>query len=414
VVRVRGFLQVRGGSRRWPWVGGAGLTVLVGAIVTSTSVAAGQARPAASPPAHRAAMGASWSQVGGAAFAGTGHVRTYFISADEVTWNYAPGGRNQITGKPFDAVADTYVRSGSGRIGSRYLKCLYRGYTDATFRQLQLRAPSEAYLGLLGPVIRAEVGDVVKVVFRNTCPFATGVHVHGLLYDKASEGAPYNDKTGRGQKGDDAVARGHRYTYTYEVPERSGPGPNDGSSVQWMYHSHVDEIADTYTGLMGPIVVTRAGMARADGSPNDVDREVFALFSVMNENKSHLLLANLRKFPQKPYPADLGEDGFDESNLMHSINGYVYGTEPMITMREGQRVRWYVLSMGTEVDVHTPHWHGNDVTVGGMRTDTVSLLPASMVVADMVPDNPGTWLFHCHVNDHIAAGMMTRYQVVPR
>ena len=34
-----------------------------------------------------------------------------------------------------------------------------------------------------------------------------------------------------------------------------------------------------------------------------------------------------------------------------------------------------------------------------------------MVVADMVPDNPGIWLFHCHVNDHITAGMLTRYQV---
>ena len=46
-----------------------------------------------------------------------------------------------------------------------------------------------------------------------------------------------------------------------------------------------------------------------------------------------------------------------------------------------------------------------------MRMDVVSLLPAGMVVADMVPDNPGTWLFHCHVNDHITAGMLTRYRV---
>jgi manganese oxidase len=42
----------------------------------------------------------------------------------------------------------------------------------------------------------------------------------------------------------------------------------------------------------------------------------------------------------------------------------------------------------------------------------VSLLPASMVVADMVPDNPGVWLFHCHVNDHLTAGMIGRYRVV--
>ena len=60
-----------------------------------------------------------------------------------------------------------------------------------------------------------------------------------------------------------------------------------------------------------------------------------------------------------------------------------------------------MIRMGTEVDLHTPHWHGNDVTVNGMRMDLVNLLPASMVVADMVPDNVGIWLFHCHVNEHL-------------
>jgi manganese oxidase len=60
---------------------------------------------------------------------------------------------------------------------------------------------------------------------------------------------------------------------------------------------------------------------------------------------------------------------------------------------------------------HTPHWHGNAVTVMGMRTGVVSLLPASMVIADVVPDDPGTWFFHCHVNDHIDARMTAHYQV---
>jgi hephaestin len=63
--------------------------------------------------------------------------------------------------------------------------------------------------------------------------------------------------------------------------------------------------------------------------------------------------------------------------------------------------------------LHTPHWHGTTVTSMGMRTDVVDLLPAGMKTADMVADNTGIWLFHCHVNDHIAAGMATRYQVSP-
>jgi len=158
------------------------------------------------------------------------------------------------------------------------------------------------------------------------------------------------------------------------------------------------------------MVVTARGMARPDGSPKDVDREVFELFSVMDENKSPYLTANVERFAGKPYPPPDDEE-FEESNLMHSINGYVFGKQPMLTLRKGERVRWYVMSMGTEVDLHTPHWHGNDVLVGGMRMDVVNLLPASMVTADMVPDDPGIWLFHCHVNDHLTAGMITRYRV---
>jgi FtsP/CotA-like multicopper oxidase with cupredoxin domain len=351
-----------------------------------------------------------WGAVAGTAATSTGVTRQYFIRADEVAWNYAPSGRNLITGQPFGDQENTYLASGRGRIGSTYLKCLYRQYTDASFATLTRRSADEAYLGLLGPVIRAEVGDTITIQYRNSCRIPTSMHPHGVFYDKASEGAPYNDGTAGAQKDDDAVATGGQHTYLWKVPPRAGPGPGDGSSVMWMYHSHTDEIGDTYAGLMGPMVITAAGKARADGSPADVDREVFSLFSVMNENNSPYLQANVARYARRPY-AKAGDEDFEESNLMHAINGYVYGNQPLITVAKGQHVRWYTMSMGTEVDLHTPHWHGNVVTVNGMRTDVVSLLPATMVTADMVPDNPGIWLFHCHVNDHISAGMMTRYRV---
>jgi FtsP/CotA-like multicopper oxidase with cupredoxin domain len=41
----------------------------------------------------------------------------------------------------------------------------------------------------------------------------------------------------------------------------------------------------------------------------------------------------------------------------------------------------------------------------------VELFPATTEVVDMRPDVAGTWLFHCHVADHMAGGMMTRYVV---
>jgi FtsP/CotA-like multicopper oxidase with cupredoxin domain len=31
----------------------------------------------------------------------------------------------------------------------------------------------------------------------------------------------------------------------------------------------------------------------------------------------------------------------------------------------------------------------------------------------MVADNPGEWMYHCRVNDHIEAGMMGRYIINP-
>ena len=142
-----------------------------------------------------------WQNVSGGDFRSDGKTRTYYISADQVVWDYAPLGTNEITGKPFDEVADTYVKNGPGRIGSKYEKCLYRGYTDGSFTHRLARPADERYLGLLGPVIRAEVGDTIKVVFRNTCPFPASVHPHGVFYAKGSEGAPYNDGTHGAKKG---------------------------------------------------------------------------------------------------------------------------------------------------------------------------------------------------------------------
>jgi len=347
------------------------------------------------------------------ATAAGGVTRTYYVAADEVAWDYAPSGANKITGDAFGATENVFMQNGPDRIGHVYRKALYREYTDSTFRRLKPRGAADEHLGVLGPVVRAEVGDTIKFVFKNNTRFPASVHPHGVFYDKASEGAPYADGAGPGTRADDAVAPGDTYTYTWNVPERAGPGPMDGSSTLWMYHSHVDEPGDTNAGLIGPIVITKKGMAKPDGSPVDVDRELFTLFTVFDENASPYLESNIKEYAGRPSSVLPDDDEFIESNLMHSINGYSYGNLPGLTMRVGQRVRWYLIGQGTEVDLHTPHWHGNTVLINGMRTDVAELLPMSMKVADMIPDNPGTWLYHCHVNDHIVAGMQAKFTVTP-
>lgn len=376
-------------SRRWAAVAVAGvsLAMLTGWGTPPVSGAAGT--PAGDP---------------------AGQVRRYYLAADKVAWNYAPAGTNLITGKAFSEEERVFVDRGPDRIGSVYTKSLFREYTDAAFTALKPRPPEWEHLGLLGPVIRAEVGDTVEVVLRNNTPFPVSLHPHGLRYAKDAEGSPYDDGTSGADKADDQVLPGGTFTYVWEVPERAGPGPQDPNSIMWMYHSHVDEVSDVYAGLTGPIVVTRKGMARPDGTPKDVDREFIVNFTVMNENSSPWLDANIRRAEQ-PATVNPEDEGFIESNLMHAINGFVYGNLPGLTMKKGQRVRWYLMGMGTEVDLHTPHWHGNTTVAAGTRTDVVNLLPASMVVADMQPDAAGKWLFHCHVADHITAGMQALYEV---
>jgi FtsP/CotA-like multicopper oxidase with cupredoxin domain len=338
-----------------------------------------------------------------------GETRRYYLAAEEASWDYAPDGANAVTGEPFDEDAGVFVTRADDLVGSRYRKALFRGYTDDSFSARLDQGADWEHLGMLGPVIHAEVGDTVEVVLLNRTKRPVSLHPHGLRYAKSDEGAPYADGTsGERDRGDDSVAPGERRTYTWEVPERAGPGPGDGSSTMWMYMSHVDEVADQYAGLMGPIIVTAAGQADDDGKPEDVDRELVANFMVVDENGSPYLPANVRGLDREP---DLEDETFVESNLMHAINGFVYGNGPGFQATPGERVRWYLMGMGTEVDLHTPHWHGQTATVMGMRTDVASLLPGTMVVADMEPDESGRWLFHCHVNDHISAGMSALFDV---
>lgn len=346
------------------------------------------------------------------------HTRWFYIAADDVAWDYAPLGYNAITGQPFDDVANVFVQPGPDRIGDTYLKVLYREYTDASFTQVKPVAPEWQHLGVLGPLIRAVVGDTIKIVFRNksSCdpecrPYS--MHPHGVFYEKDSEGAPYDDGTTGDDKADDLVYPGQTHVYTWLVPPRAGPGPMDPSSIMWMYHSHVDETRDTYTGLVGPIIVAAPGTLDPDGRPKDVDREFVTLFMVNNENASWLIDRNIATYAGRPRSVDPADPDFEESNLMHGISGLVFGNLKGLDMRLGEHVRWYVMGMGTEIDIHTPHWHGQTGIWAGMRTDVLEIFPASMKVFDMVPDNPGTWLFHCHVNDHLDAGMIATFTVQP-
>jgi manganese oxidase len=315
--------------------------------------------------------------------------RTYFIAAEDVTWDFAPFNQDLVMclNSPAPCPIPEPWTTSHVFPATRYIQ-----YTDATFT---VPVPQAVWLGILGPIIRAEVGDRVNVHFCNHATSGSyGMHPHGFRYTKNNEGAHYFGVEAGTPPGDGAqLAPEECFDYTWIADDDSGPAQGDLNSKAWWYHSHVDEPSDVNAGLLGPVIITRKGFARRDGSPKDVDQEFVVAFVIFDK-----------------------ADG-EEPGLMHSINGYIFGNLRGLVMRNRQKVRWHVLGMGNEVDLHTPHWHGKTLEVGrgpaARRTDVIELLPASMVTADMNADNPGEWLFHCHVADHINAGMITTFQIQP-
>lgn len=48
------------------------------------------------------------------------------------------------------------------------------------------------------------------------------------------------------------------------------------------------------------------------------------------------------------------------------------------------------------------------------RADVYDLIPGTFQTVELVALNPGTWLLHCHVTDHIHAGMETTFTIQNR
>ena len=94
-----------------------------------------------------------------------------------------------------------------------------------------------------------------------------------------------------------------------------------------------------------------------------------------------------------------------------TINGRAFvGNTPVFQARVGETVQWDVFAMGDEF--HTFHVHGHKWrTDAGTPEDTRGLGPAESFRVRWREDAPGTWLYHCHVESHMAQGMIGLYQV---
>ena len=229
--------------------------------------------------------------------------RHYYIAAEDVDWNYAPSGQDLIHGSPLPL---TWSQK------THWPKSRFVGYTDESF---STRQPQPEWLGILGPIIRAEVGDEIFVHFFNRTHGMHNIHPHGLRYDKDNEGGFYVPR-GKGGR----VPPGEVYL---SLVCRQGQRPRTRAAKlgRLVDHPHVDEGSETNQGLLGPIIVTAKGKAKPDGSPADVDDEFVASFMIFDE------LAGKKE------------------GMFYAINGYIFGNLPGLTMKKNDHVRWYLLGI---------------------------------------------------------------------
>jgi len=388
--------------RALAWALGILLGLVNGAALAQHAESNQVAAPHEIRPTVTAAMGDRGGRFNGRV-PDPARTRHYYIAAEPEVWDYTPLGKDPLDHMPLSPAVIAQRQNSKMR---------YVQYTDSTF-QTRLIQPER--LGILGPVLRGVVGDYLAITFLNRCNRPLSMHPHGARYDKDSEGAYYQPRLGLGA----AVGAGARFTYVWFLDQESGPRPDEPSSKGWLYHSHVVADEEANLGLVGFLIVTDPRRARPDGAPRDVDREQAALFMIFDESglgAAEKEAAEYAHLPGAPPPKSWAEvQQLLEAGRRYSINGYVFGNLPGLEMNRGERVRWYLLGLGSEEDNHTAHWHGlRVVEEGRRRTDVVELLPATMTVADMTADNPGTWLFHCHVAEHMMEGMFAPMVVHPR
>ena len=283
-------------------------------------------------------------------------VVNYWVAAVPTTWNLAPNGHDAIMNVEVpasDAIFPTVV---------------YRRYSANWRRPLQNAARTSSD-GLLipGPLIKARVGDRLRIHFKNMDTLRGdphSMHFHGVHYKPSSDGAYLPGFSGK----DADVKPGQTYVYKLTA------GPD--SAGIWPYHDHSPSMdASISGGLFGMLSI----LGRHEQAP---DREFEVVFS--------------------PFGKYMAIDG----------RAFV-GNTPVFHSTVGQLVQWDVMAMGS--DHHTFHVHGHRwLTPGGISRDTQTIGPAESFRFRWREEDPGTWLYHCHVEDHMMRGMIGIYRVSRR
>jgi manganese oxidase len=279
--------------------------------------------------------------------------REYWVAAVPTTWNIVPNEKDPIMGMEYTP-AQTVIQT-----------VVYRRFTPGWRRPLPNAPRSVTDGGVIpGPFLQARVGDLIVVHFKNEDTLRNdphSMHFHGVRYRPSSDGAYVPGFSG----GDADVKVGHTWTYRLRAA-------SDSAGV-WPYHDHSPSMdASLAGGMYGELSI----LGLHERAP---DREFVVFFSALN--------------------------GF------MTVDGRAFvGDTPIFRSRVGDIVQWDVLTIGD--DFHTFHVHGHRwVNPDGTPQDTKTIGPAESFRVRWREDAPGTWLYHCHVEEHMNMGMIGLYRV---
>ena len=147
--------------------------------------------------------------------AATRHV---WVAAVPQTWNAVPNARDAIHGTQFAAGETTFPT------------VVYRRYTKGWKRPVRLPYEGAAGVGRIpGPLIRARVGDELRIHFKNLDTLHDqphSMHFHGVEYEPVLRRRVAAAVLGQGRQ------RQARPDFTYELTA------GHGSAGVWPYHDH--------------------------------------------------------------------------------------------------------------------------------------------------------------------------------
>ncbi|KAK2528910.1 F8 [Columba guinea] len=329
---------------------------------------------------------------------GISKVRRYYIGAVETTWDYmhsdllsklqAPAG---MSGHP----SPWPLKPG---VPPQYRKAVFVEYTDASFTQSK---PKPAWMGLLGPTIRAEVYDTVVITFKNLASRPYNLHAVGVSYWKASEGAGYEDETSQPEKEGDRVDPGKTHTYIWEIQQNQGPMDGDSSCLTYSYSSNTDSVKDINSGLIGALLVCRPGTLASNWN-EDTKQYFVMLFGVFDEGKSWYSEPGSLAAPQPQR---------HNSMELHTVNGYINGSLPGLTLCLKKKVHWHVIGLGTGPEVHSIFFEAHTFLVRGHRLSSLEISPATYLTAEIMPGTAGWFRVFCQILSHQQAGMEAMVKV---